>query len=144
MPTLPVQANIVFTYYEDLAKAADFYVNVLGLALVVDQGWAKIYQVTPSSFVGAVDGERGAHKPSKDKPVNISFLTGQVDEWYEHLQAKGVTIHRPLNTREDIGIRGFMAVGPEGYILEFEEFLPNERNAPLLAALRTANLQSKI
>jgi len=37
-----------------------------------------------------------------------------------------------------------MAVGPEGYILEFEEFLPNERNAPLLAALRTANLQSKI
>ena len=70
--------------------------------------------------------------------MNISFLTGSVDEWYAHLQAKGVAIHRPLNTREDIGIRGFMAVGPEGYVLEFEEFLPNERNARLIAALRAA------
>jgi predicted enzyme related to lactoylglutathione lyase len=135
MPSYPVTANIVFTYYDDLARAADFYAKVLELDLVVDQGWAKIYQVTPSSFLGVVDGARGAHKPSKDKPVNLSFVTGHVDDWYAHLQAKGVTIHRPLNTREDIGIRGFMAVGPEGYILEFEEFLPNERNRGLLAVL---------
>ena len=133
MPHFPVSANIVFLYYNDLARAADFYSRVLGLELVVDYDWAKIYQVTSGSFVGCVDGTRGANRPSKDKPVNISFIGEHVDDWYAHLRAAGVTIYRPLDERADIGIRGFMVLDPEGYVLEFEQFLDGDRNGRIRA-----------
>jgi lactoylglutathione lyase len=135
MPSIQTQANLVFFYYKDLAAAAAFYENVLGLTLSVDQGWCKIFQITPQSFVGLVDGENGTHKPNDTKPVILSFVSDQVDDWYAHLKAHNVTIFKELKSHESIGVRGFMALDPEGYTLEFERFLDQPRNAAIRAAL---------
>lgn len=138
MPALSTQATLTFLYYANLARAADFYERILGLTLSVDQGYCRIYQVTPASYIGLVDGENGTHKPSETKPVIVSFVSSEVDAWYAHLLAHNVRILHPLHTHERIGIRGFMALDPEGYTLEFETFLDQPRNASIRAALPAA------
>lgn len=126
---------ITFLYYDDLDAACAFYAGVLGLPLVVDQGFCRIYQIAAGAFVGLVDAESGTHKPAHDKPVILSFVTDDLVVLYEKLQTNGTPIFRPLKMHERIGVRGFMALDPGGYTLEFETFLDQPRNAKMLALL---------
>jgi predicted enzyme related to lactoylglutathione lyase len=135
MPARPVSANITFLYYRNLARAAQFYEEIMGLTLAVDQGTCRIYEITRGSYIGLVDGEHGTHKPSRDKPVILSFVSDDVDGWHEHLVQHGITIFRPLKTHDSIGVRGFMALDPEGYTLEFETFTDQPRNAVMRSTL---------
>jgi predicted enzyme related to lactoylglutathione lyase len=80
-----IQAGITFFYYRDLPAAQKFYEDVLGLRMMVDQGFCKIYQVSPTSFVGLVDEKQGSHSASETKSVTLSFVTKEIDEWYEYL-----------------------------------------------------------
>ncbi len=133
--TLGIQANIVFLYYKDIPRAQRFYEDILGLALVVDQGFAKIYQVSPSSFIGLVDETQGLHRASETKPVTVSFVTEQIDQWYDYLVSKGVKVRGPVRDASRHPTRGFVAYDPEGYFLEFERFLEHGQNEKLLRAL---------
>ncbi len=133
---LGVEANIVFLYYRDIPAAQRFYEDVMGLRLTVDQGFTKIYRVSPTSFIGLVDETQGLHHASEEKPVTLSFVTEQVDAWYEYLESKGVRIHRPLSDGIRHPTRGFVAIDPEGYFLEFERFLEHPQNALILDSLR--------
>lgn len=135
MPSLSTQASITFLYYDDLPRACQFYEDALGLDLVIDQGWCKIYAITPQAWVGLVDAEHGTHKPAADKPVILSFVTDDVDAWHAHLTKLGAPMFRPLGTSLAIGVRGFMALDPGGYTLEFETFLDAPRNAKALALM---------
>jgi predicted enzyme related to lactoylglutathione lyase len=132
---LGVQANIVWLYYRDVPSAQRFYGEVLGLPLMVDQGFAKVYQVSPTSFVGLVDETQGLHRASEAKSVTVSFVTEQIDEWYQYLLKQGVKIRNPLASATRHPTRGFVALDPEGYFLEFERFLDHEQNTKLLKAL---------
>lgn len=136
MPHLPVQANLVFFYYRDLPAAARFYEEIVGLDRVVDQGFCLIYRVSPVSFLGLVDEREGLHRATEAKSVTLSFITESIDAWYDHLVARGVAIHRPLADATRHPTRGFVALDPEGYFLEFERFLDHPQNARLLEALR--------
>jgi predicted enzyme related to lactoylglutathione lyase len=122
------KANVIFTYHKDLAKSCNFYEHILGLEMVVDQGWCKIYKMTDHAFIGLVDHLHGTHKPNEIKPVIVGFVTPDLDRIYAHLQANNVTIFKPLKQHDAIGVRGFMALDPEGYTLEFEDFLDSPRN----------------
>jgi catechol 2,3-dioxygenase-like lactoylglutathione lyase family enzyme len=133
--TLGIQANIVFLYYKDIPRAQRFYEDILGLTLLVDQGFAKIYQVSPSSFIGLVDESQGLHRASETKPVTVSFVTEQIDQWYEYLVSKGVKVRGPVRDASRHPTRGFVAYDPEGYFLEFERFLEHGQNEKLLKAL---------
>jgi predicted enzyme related to lactoylglutathione lyase len=130
------RAAITFLYYDDLEAACNFYAGVLGLPLVVDQGFCKIHQIAAGAYVGLVDAEHGTHKPAQDKPVILSFVTDDPDAIYQRLQEHGTPIFRPLETHERIGVRGFMALDPGGYTLEFEAFLDQPRNAKMFALLK--------
>jgi len=134
--TLGVQANIVFLYYKDMPAAQRFYEDVIGLRLAVDQGFSKIYQVSPTSFIGLVDESQGLHRASEAKAVTVSFVTEQIDEWYAYLQARGVKMRGPIGDATRHPTRGFVAYDPEGYYLEFERFLDHPQNTRLLDALR--------
>ena len=135
-PGLAVEANIVFLYYKDLPAAQRFYEDVLGLVPSVDQGFAKIYQVSPTSFVGLVDENQGLHRASEAKAVTLSFVTDQIDQWYEYLKSRGVKMRGPIGNATRHPTRGFVAYDPEGYFLEFERFLDQPQNKKLLDALK--------
>jgi catechol 2,3-dioxygenase-like lactoylglutathione lyase family enzyme len=128
---LSIQANLVFFYYPDLEEAEKFYGNLLGFEKVLDYGFARIFQMSSSTFIGLVDETKGMHDPSEPKSVTLSFATNEIDQWYRYLTEGGVPMHRPLSDSSRIPIRGFVALDPAGYFLEFETFLEHPQNALL-------------
>ena len=130
-----MQANMVFLYYRDLEGATKFYEEIIGLEKVADYGFAKILQASPTMFLGLVDEQEGMHKADEPKTVTLAFVTEQVDMWYEHLQSRGVTIRNPPGDATRHPTRGFVALDPEGYFLEFETFLDHPQNVKLRAIL---------
>lgn len=128
---LSILGNLVFFYYPDLDEAERFYAGILGLEKVLDYGFAKIYRISPSTFVGLVDETKGMHAPSEPKTVTLSFVTWEIDEWYTYLNEQGVKMHRPLEGSSRLPIRGFVAYDPAGYFLEFERFLEHPQNERL-------------
>ena len=134
-PPEPFAANITWLYYKDVPAAMRFYEDVLGLQLIVDQGWAKVYQISSTSFVGLVDEARGMHRASDTKPVALAFVTEQVDAWYAWLVSKGVRMRSELRDSKTLPIRGFTAFDPEGYTLEFETFRDDPQNSKMRAIL---------
>jgi catechol 2,3-dioxygenase-like lactoylglutathione lyase family enzyme len=130
-----ISANLLFFYYADLAGAQRFYEDILGIERVLDYGFASIHRVGPTSFLGLVDGGSGMHSPDEPKTVTLSFITGEVDGWYAHLEGRGIRMHRPLGDATRHPTRGFVALDPEGYFLEFETFLDHPQNVELRATL---------
>jgi catechol 2,3-dioxygenase-like lactoylglutathione lyase family enzyme len=129
--TLSIQANMVFFYYPDLEEAEKFYGHLLGFEKVLDYGFARIFRLSPSTFIGLVDETKGMHNPSEPKSVTLSFATEEIDSWYRYLSGQNVPIHRPLSDSSRIPIRGFVALDPAGYFLEFETFKKHPQNALL-------------
>ena len=69
-------ASITFLTYEDMHAGDHFYREVLGLPLIEDQGWAKVYRIHGSANVGIVEARRG----QVEKPVGSGVLLSIVVE----------------------------------------------------------------
>jgi catechol 2,3-dioxygenase-like lactoylglutathione lyase family enzyme len=132
---LKIKGNLVFFYYPDLEVAENFYTGILGMEKVLDYGFAKICRLSPTSFIGLVDETKGMHDPSEPKTVTLSFLTEEIDQWYQYFAGQGVEMIAPLKDAERHPTRGFVAFDPAGYYLEFEKFLDHPQNALLLEKL---------
>jgi catechol 2,3-dioxygenase-like lactoylglutathione lyase family enzyme len=134
--SLGVQATVQWLYYEGLQEAQDFYEEVMGLDLMVDQGWAKVYPTSPTGFLGLVDGERGLHQATEEKAVTVSFLTPEVEGWLEYLRKRpDVELRSPKVGSEGDFVLTLVGYDPEGYFLEWDTFLDVPVNAALLDAL---------
>ena len=120
---LDVRSQITFLYYEDLEPIAAFYGETLGLDLVEDQGWAKIYAAGERAFVGIVGGDKGFRRPQEENAVLVTLVVDDVDGWYAHLEAQGAKLLTPIKDVEDIQVRGFFLEDPGGYSLEIQQFL---------------------
>lgn len=118
----PVQGQVTFLYFSDLARADAFYGEILGLEKTFDRDWVKIYELSATSSVGLVNAKDGAHRPSADKPVMVSMVVDeeQVDAWWDYLKSRDVDVgeDRPVADDGDVPIRGFGFKDPEGYTLE--------------------------
>lgn len=137
-PELGFRATILWLYYEDLEAAERFYRDVLGFERTVDQGWAKILETSASGYIGLVDGARGMHQATTDKAVTVSFLTDEVDAWFEYLskqESKETIELRHQEVLDEGFVRVFVAYDPENYFLEFDTFTEHEDNVELLKAL---------
>jgi len=121
--TLNSTAAITFFYYRDLAAAAEFYEQALGLRLVDNQGWAKIYRIHGTAYLGIVEGKRGFCQPREENAVLLTLVVGDVDGWYAKLIDRGVRVLREIETHEDIHVRCFFVQDPGGYPVEIQTFL---------------------
>ncbi|MDX1579884.1 MAG: VOC family protein [Gemmatimonadota bacterium] len=136
----PFTASNAFWYYEDLEAATDFYTRTLGLRVAADYGFAKILRIAETSYLTLVDEARGMHSAEEPKTVALALVTDQLDAWWTHLEGAGVEISHAYDPELGSAHDGFVAVDPEGYLLEFERFNPhpeNERFLPLLDAAPT-------
>jgi predicted enzyme related to lactoylglutathione lyase len=135
-----IQALNAFYYYEDVEAAWSFYRDVLGFETVADFGFAKIMQVAPASFLTLVDEAEGMHSSEEPKSVTLAIVTEDVQEWYDYLVAQGVPTRSELTLREGSAHDGFVAIDPEGYLLEFEWFNEHPENVDL--SPRLANVDA--
>jgi hypothetical protein len=102
----------------------------------VDQGWAKVYPASRTGFLGFVDGERGLHQATEEKGVTVSFFTEELSVWFEHLEGiEGFEFRTPEISTEGDFVRVFVGYDPEGYFLEWDEFLDVDVNQGLLRSM---------
>lgn len=119
-PEAANQLAITFIYCRDLPRAMRFYEEVLGLPLVIDQGWSKIYRLCPGAHVGLVDETRGMHRWAPVKPVQLCIRVPSVDDWYAWAQSLALDNLSKLFQNEALGIRAFVFTDPEGYQIEIQ------------------------
>lgn len=124
-----IHSQITFLYFKDLDGARSFFEDLLGLCLVEDQGWAKIYRVCGSAFIGIVDEARGSLRANPDSAVLVTLAVDDVDFWYRDLRERGARIVKELQTYDEIGVRCFFVEGPEDYLLEIQQFLRPQARA---------------
>jgi len=135
---LSFKATVLWMYYKDMDGIQQFYEDKIGLELTVDQGWAKIYQTSPTGLIGLVDETRGMHNFSEQKAVTVSFFTDSLDSWFEYVQNSGAfeLRSREVSDDEEGRFRAFVGYDPEGYFLEFDTFLYHVKNETLLESRR--------
>jgi len=136
-----IQGLEVKWFYKDLAKAKAFYQTVLGLELVEENDSLAKFQIAGDSFLTLHFIANSGYTGAEPKSVALAFLTDQLEAWYAHLQEQKVTIKYPLKQNPGGPHDGFVAVDPEGYLLEFETFFQHPENEVLMPEL--AELQPK-
>ncbi|MDH3733719.1 MAG: VOC family protein [Gemmatimonadota bacterium] len=147
-PTLPVggdageapgdlgfKATVIWTYYRDIPAMQRFYEDRFGLDMIVDQGLAKIYPTSATGYLGLVDETRGMHRFTEDKAVTLSFLTDDLDRWFERARDGAFELRSEAIETGNPRYRAFVGYDPEGYFIEFDTFLEHPDNDDLMAAL---------
>lgn len=119
-PPGTAELAITFLYYRDLAAAERFYSETLGLSLVIDQGWAKIFRLAQGAHIGLVDETRGMNDWQAAKCVQICLRVDDVDAWYAWAQNTGLSKLSRMFQNDEIGIRAFVFEDPEGYQIEIQ------------------------
>ncbi len=138
--SLSIQEQITHLYYENVDQALAFYGETLGLTRV----GANRFQIGVDAYiqVNPVSEEFPAGLP---KSTAIALLTDQLPEWYTYVQQKGVKIKYTYKPKEGGPHDGFVAIDPEGYLLEFEQFKQHPENELFMAALADLpRIQTKI
>jgi predicted enzyme related to lactoylglutathione lyase len=136
---LGVQATVLWLYYHDLGLMQHFYEGLFGVRLLVDQGWAKVYQAAGSGFIGLVGGKNGLHQATEQKGVTVSFFTDDIDSWFERAKTwPGFKLRTAELTVEYGRVRLFVGYDPEGYFLEWDTFLKVEENDVLHRQMKAA------
>jgi predicted enzyme related to lactoylglutathione lyase len=134
-PGLGFVGTVVWFYYKDMEGVQAFYETVMGFDLLVDQGWAKIYQIGPSGFFGLVDEKRGMHRFTEQKAVTLSLFTADIDGWYDYMSRHDRVAMRSKKIEVEDEYRAFIAYDPEGYYIEWDVFSDIPVNAPLMEML---------
>jgi catechol 2,3-dioxygenase-like lactoylglutathione lyase family enzyme len=121
---LPITATVIWLYYQDMEQIGRFLTEQMGLEMVVDQGFARIYPASPSGFIGPVCAGEGLHPYSEKKLVTLSLLTDQLDEWLAHWQRyPDFNVQAAEMAEVADRVRFIYGTDPEGYLVEFDQFL---------------------
>ena len=115
-----LEQQVTFLYTEDLATTTNFYEEVLGLPLVLDQGSCRIYQIAQSAFIGFC---QNAQVQANPQGIILTLVSQDVDGWYEHLKQKGVEFEKPPAHNPTYNIYHCFLRDPNGYLLEIQTFL---------------------
>lgn len=120
MTSLPVDSQITFLYTKDLEKSAKFYEEVLELPLALDQGSCRIYHIVgQKAYFGICE-----RATAPDNPVGIifTFVTQDVDGWYEKITGNGWACEKAPESSETYKLYHFFVNDPNGYKIEFQRF----------------------
>lgn len=112
--------QVTFLYVSDLEASAEFYAGLLGLDLILDQGVCRIYQVSPTAFLGLC---RRNAPPGATGGVIITLVTPDVDAWAAYLKARGVALEKAPTFNPDFNIYHLFLRDPDGYLVEIQRFL---------------------
>jgi lactoylglutathione lyase len=119
-----LEGTLTLFYYDDLKKAFNFYNDIIGFDFVADFGYVKIFRVIEGALLGLVDGELGSHRTSPSKPVRLVVMVKDIDSWFKKIKAGGVeTVEDEPFTGKKMSLKGFTFEDPEGYTIEFVQYL---------------------
>ena len=133
-PRPALDQQVTFLYAQDAAACWDFYERVMELPLVQDQGRVRIYEVAGSrAFLGVcmAGAPRAGDDPRAEGGVCFTFVTPDVQGWYDFLLAKGAVIVKPPEHSAQWRIHHFFLHDPAGNLLEVQRFERPDWPAPV-------------
>ncbi len=121
----PFSSQITFLYTPDLEATAHFYEQVLGLPLKLDQGTCRIYQISRDGYLGFCQRDSAPQESSAPakQDVIMTFVTSEVDDWYQRLCGQGVAFEKPPSVNAKYNIYHCFLRDTNGYLLEIQSFL---------------------
>jgi catechol 2,3-dioxygenase-like lactoylglutathione lyase family enzyme len=137
-----IQGSELHWFYKNLQAAKSFYTEKLGLRILSESDSSVVLSLAGDSKLVLHDLSGSDYPPSTPKSVALAFLTPDLQAWYDHLLSQNVTIKYPLKVKPGGPHDGFVAVDPEGYLLEFETFFQHPENEILIPELSQLNPQS--
>jgi catechol 2,3-dioxygenase-like lactoylglutathione lyase family enzyme len=121
----PIDQQITFLSTLDLAETANFYEQIMGLPLKLDQGSCRIYQVAQAAYLGFCESDATTAAPSgtdTHSPI-LTLVTPSVDEWFEVLTQRGVAFEKTPTINPKYNIYHCFLRDPNGYLIEIQRFL---------------------
>ena len=117
----PIRQQVTFLHTADLEKTADFYENILGLPLVLDQGTCRIYgtDARQTAFLGFC---RHLEPPTIGNSVILTLVSPAVDQWADYLSAQGIELEKPPVYNADYDIYHCFLRDPNNYLIEIQHF----------------------
>jgi len=124
-------------FYKDLPAAKEFYSHTLGLKILSEEEKSTTFQIAGDSRLVIKSVEGSGYSGNEAKSVALALLTDNLEAWYTHLQNEKETIKYTLKIKPDGAHDGFVAVDPEGYLLEFEMFRMHPENEKFIPELKS-------
>jgi cyclophilin family peptidyl-prolyl cis-trans isomerase/catechol 2,3-dioxygenase-like lactoylglutathione lyase family enzyme len=118
-------------FFKDPAAAVRFYGGALGLS----PAGPGLFRVSETTFLRISPAAEAGSDAEAPQTATLSFVTDEVEGWFAYLKSKGVAMRAGLQDASRHPTRGFVAVDPEGHLLEFEKFLDDPQNSRLHGAL---------
>ena len=114
---------ITFLYYEDFEYGVDFIEQTLQLELVMDQGWARVYQVNAKAYLGIVK-----KSDTTENSGNTLFSLTTQDVYLEYERVKQMQVENLTEIKyfESIPLKSFFFDDQEGHKFEIQQFLETE------------------
>jgi len=119
-------SSIAFFSYKDLQAGVRFYGETLRLPLVEDQGWAKVYRIGGTAYVGIVEARRGPVEQPVGTGTLLSIVVDTpqaVDAWHARLRdTPEIEITSAPAPVPGIPVYSFFLRDPAGYAVEIQAF----------------------
>lgn len=115
---------ITFLYYNDFSYGIDFVEHVLELNLVMDQGFARVYEVNEKAFLGLVQKQNDT--TGVPGSTLFSLSTTNVDQEYKRVMQLEVNNLSEIKHFESIPLKSFFFDDLEGHKFEIQQFLKEE------------------
>ena len=133
---LNIRAVAFSAYFDNLDEVSSFYEGLFGVSAVAQLDDAPLYQMSGSGFLALVAGGDDLHQSTEMNGVTLSFLTTDVDGWFERATNQaGFELRTPEILNESDLVRVFVGYDPSGIFLEWDTFLDLPGNEELIKYL---------
>ncbi|MBW6473254.1 MAG: VOC family protein [Anaerolineaceae bacterium] len=114
-----INKQIIFLPTNDLQKTTHFYKNLLKFELFLDQGDCVIFKTCENGYIGFCE------RPLKmiEGKIILTLIVDNVDFLYEKYLSIGNLAITPPTTNQKYRIYHFFIKDPNGYSIEFQNFL---------------------
>lgn len=138
---LSIRASVTSVYFQKSEDVSNFYSGLFDVESSARMGEASLYRMSASGFVALVDGGDELHQPTEENGVTLSFLTTDIDAWFERATTwPGFELRTPEVLNEGGLVRVFVGYDPTGIFLEWDTFLDREENAALIRYLESPGI----
>lgn len=129
-----IRAAAFSAYFDSLETIRPFYESLFEIKPSGQLNGVDAYQFSSSGFLLLVEGGDELHQPTEKNGVTYSFLSSDVDGWFERANSwDGFELRTPEIFNEGGGlVRVFVGYDPSGKFLEWDTFQDAPENAALL------------
>lgn len=134
---LSIRATAFSAYFENLEAIRPFYESLFEFVPSGQLNGVAAYQLSSSGFLLLVEGGDGLHDPTEANGMTLSFLTSDVDLWFDRATSwPGFELRTPEILNEGGGlVRVFVGYDPTGIFLEWDTFQDAPGNEEIIKYL---------